>query len=93
MIMARATIENDRMAQRVRPEDKRLIMRAAALSNKDLSEFVVETTLQAAKAIIEREEQVQLSERDSFRVLDALENPPAPNNRMRAAIRALPRES
>jgi uncharacterized protein (DUF1778 family) len=81
------------MAQRVRPEEKRLIMRAAALTNKDLSEFVVETSLQAAKAVIEREEHLQLSERDSLRVLDALENPAPLTDKMLAAIRALPRES
>ena len=36
-------------------------------------------------------EEVSLSERDSLRVLDALENPPAPNAKLLAAARALPR--
>jgi uncharacterized protein (DUF1778 family) len=35
-------------------------------------------------------EQVLLSERDSLRILDALENPPAPNAKLLAAAHALP---
>jgi len=35
-------------------------------------------------------EQVALSERDTLRVLDALENPPAPNAKLLAAAHALP---
>jgi len=33
---------------------------------------------------------VQLSERDSLRVLELLENPPPPNEKLLAAARALP---
>lgn len=92
--MARAATEhNERMAQRISPEDKRLIMRAAALSNQALSDFVVETSLQAAREVIASAEQVHLSERDSLRVLDALENPPLPTPAMVAALRKLPPES
>jgi uncharacterized protein (DUF1778 family) len=35
----------------------------------------------------------RLSERDSLRVLDLLENPPAPNARLLAAARALPQHT
>jgi len=44
-----------------------------------------------AKAVIDQADHVQLSERDSLRVLDLLENPPAPNAKMLAAARALPK--
>jgi uncharacterized protein (DUF1778 family) len=46
--------------------------------------------MRAAKAIIEEAEHVQLSERDSLRVLDLLENPPTPNARLLAAAQNLP---
>jgi uncharacterized protein (DUF1778 family) len=36
---------------------------------------------------------VQLSTRDSLRVLDMLENPPAPNAKLLAAARTLPKRS
>jgi len=46
--------------------------------------------LVAARDVIAQAEQVQLSERDSLRVLDLLENPPGPNPRLIAAAQALP---
>jgi uncharacterized protein (DUF1778 family) len=49
--------------------------------------------LRAAKAVIEEADHVKLSKRDSLRVLDLLENPPAPNAKLRAAARALPKRS
>jgi uncharacterized protein (DUF1778 family) len=39
--------------------------------------------------VIEKAEHVELSERDSLRVLDLLENPPQPNARLIDAARAL----
>jgi uncharacterized protein (DUF1778 family) len=39
--------------------------------------------------VIEQAEHIQLSERDSLKVLDLLENPPEPNARLLAAAKAL----
>ena len=47
----------------------------------------------AARDVIEKADHVQLSGRDSLRVLDLVKNPPAPNARLRAAARALPKRS
>jgi uncharacterized protein (DUF1778 family) len=47
--------------------------------------------LRAAKAVIEQADSVKLSTRDSLRVLDLLEYPPAPNPKLLAAARALPK--
>ena len=88
-----AVEDNSRMSLRIRAEEKALLMRAVALNHTDLTEFVVRHALRAAKAVIEEADRVQLSARDSLRVLDLLENPPAPNARLRAAARALPRRS
>jgi len=79
------------MSMRVRAQDKATLLRAVALEHTDLTGFVLHHALQAAKAIIEEAEHVQLSPRDSLRVLDLLENPPAPNAKLRAAARALPK--
>jgi len=86
-----AVEDNSRMSLRVRPEEKATLMRAVALKHTDLTDFVLHHALLAAKAVIEEAEHVSLSERDSLRVLSLLENPPAPNPRLRAAARALPR--
>jgi uncharacterized protein (DUF1778 family) len=81
------------MQLRIRPEEKALLLRAVALNHTELTEFMLRHALQAARAVIEKAEQVKLSGRDSLRVLDVLENPPAPNAKLLAAARALPKRS
>ena len=89
--MPRAAVDdNKRMNLRVSPEAKAKLVRAAALRNTDLTNFVTQTALREAEAVIEAAEAVKLSERDYKRILDLLENPPAPNAKLRAAIAALP---
>ena len=69
-----------------------LLMRAVAYEHTDLTDFVLRNAVQAAKAVIAQAEQISLSERDSLRVLDALEPPPAPNAKLLAAAYALPNQ-
>lgn len=91
--MPRAAVqENSRISLRIRPEQKKLILRAAAFQETDLTDFVLKHTLTAAENVIDRAERLQLSRRDSLRVLDLLENPPSPNTRLRAAARSLLRK-
>ncbi len=90
--MPRVAVEdNSRMSLRIRAEEKALLLRAVALKHTDLTDFVLRHALRAAKTVIEEADHVRLSERDSLRVLDLLENPPAPNARLRAAAKALPK--
>lgn len=84
-----ATENNSRVAFRIRPADKARLMRACALEHTDLTDFILRNVLRAADAVIDQAERVVLSERDSLRVLELLENPPAPNSRLVAAARAL----
>jgi uncharacterized protein (DUF1778 family) len=89
--MPRIAIEdNSRMSLRIRAAEKALLMRAVALNHTDLTDFVLRHALSAARAVIAEADRVQLSGRDSLRVLDLLENPPAPNARLLAAAQALP---
>ena len=87
----RAVEDNSRMSLRIRPEEKALLLRAVALDRTDLTDFVLRHALLAAKAVIEDADRVPLSGRDSLRVLHLLENPPAPNAKLLAATRALPK--
>jgi uncharacterized protein (DUF1778 family) len=92
--MPRIAVEdNTRMSLRIRAEEKALLLRAVALNHTDLTNFVLRHALRAAKAVIEEADHVRLSERDSLRVLDLLENPPAPNARLLAAARGSPKRS
>ena len=89
--MPRAAVnENSRVALRIRAADKALIMRAVALAQTDMTEFMLRTALREAQLVIAEHEQVKLSQRDSLRVLELLENPPPPNAKLRKAARALP---
>lgn len=90
--MPRVAVENNRrMNLRLRPEQKATLLRAAALKNTDLTDFVLQPALREAQEVIAEAERIVLSERDSRMVLDLLENPPAPNAKLRAAIAAMPK--
>lgn len=90
--MPRVAVEdNNRMSLRIPAEEKAILLRAAALLHKDLSEFVRQHSVDAAKAVIREEEHISLSQRDSLRVLDLLENPPKPNAKLLSAAKALPK--
>ena len=92
--MSRAFVEdNSRLALRVRAEDKATLMRAVAIEHTDMTDFILRHALDAARKVIEQAESVSLSARDSLRVLDALENPPAPGDRLLQAARRVPRHA
>ena len=92
--MPRAAVDdNNRVALRVRAADKAVIMRAVALEQTDMTTFILRIALREAQSVIEEHERVKLTQRDSHRVLELLENPPAPNAKLRKAGRALPKRS
>ncbi len=89
--MPRVTVEdNSRLALRVRAQDKAILMRAVALQHTDMTDFVLRHALDAARRVIEQAERVSLTERDSLRVLEALERPQPPNARLSKAASRLP---
>jgi len=85
--MARAVTESGRIELRVKPGEKTLLSRAAALQNEDLTGFILRTVLPAAQRVVDETERLELSERDSLRVLELLEKPPKPSAKLRAAAR------
>ena len=90
--MPRLAIEdNSRMSLRIPAVEKALLLRAAALRRTDLTDFVRQHSLNAARAVIQEMEGLELSERDSLRVLAMLENPPKPNAKLLAAAKSLPK--
>jgi len=90
--MPRLAIEdNSRMSLRIPAAEKALLLRTAALRRTDLTDFVRQHSLSAARAVIEAAENIELSSRDSLRVLALLENPPKPNAKLLAAAKSLPK--
>ncbi len=91
--MPQAPVEhNERLSLRIAAEDKSILMRAAALEHTHLTDFVISKVVSAARQVIEQQERLELTERDSLHVLKLLEEPPAPNARLTAAAIALPKK-
>ena len=88
-----AVESNDRMSLRIAAEEKSLLMRAAALEHTSMTEFVIRNVVSAARRVIEKNERLELTERDSLHVLDLLAKPPAPNKKLMTAAFALPKRS
>jgi uncharacterized protein (DUF1778 family) len=93
-VMPRPAVkDNNRVALRIRAADKAVIMRAVALAQTDMTDFILRAALREARSVIEEHERVKLTSRDSLLVLSLLENPPAPNAKLRKAARAMPERS
>ena len=85
-----AVRDNRRLALRIDPRDKATLLRAVALTQTDMTDFILRTALREAEAVIEKSERLKLSVRDSRKVLELLENPPPPNAKLMKAAQALP---
>ena len=89
--MARNVVEtNQRLQIRLSAAKKARIARAAAIKQVDLTQFVTESALREADAVIEQLEHIELTEQEYLQIMELLESPPAPNARLQAAIAALP---
>jgi uncharacterized protein (DUF1778 family) len=66
----------DRIELRATKEEKQLLATAAAYERLDVTSFIMRSVLPAARDVVDRAERIVLSERDSKRVLELLENPP-----------------
>jgi uncharacterized protein (DUF1778 family) len=78
------TARSSRLDLRVAPEEKALIDRAAALSGSSTTDFVRSTMLASAREAIRRQEVIELTAEGSRAFVEALMNPPEPNERLRA---------
>jgi uncharacterized protein (DUF1778 family) len=86
--MPRGVTDTGRIELRLRPEDKAMLTRAATLKRLDLTGYILGNILPQAEADISEAERLSLSERDSLRVLELLENPPAAPERLVRAAKA-----
>jgi uncharacterized protein (DUF1778 family) len=84
-----ATEHSSRFPIQAPPLEKARLMRAAALENTTLKDFVLQNALRAAEVVIEKAERIQLNEEQTRFMMDVLDNPPAPNAKLLAAAHAL----
>jgi uncharacterized protein (DUF1778 family) len=83
-----ATEPTSRLEARLPASVYGTLKRAAELSGRSLSDFVVSAAHEAAKRAIEQESVIRLSADDQQRFAQALIHPPAPNAALRRARRA-----
>ncbi|MFQ6018990.1 MAG: DUF1778 domain-containing protein [Kiloniellaceae bacterium] len=77
-----------RMEQRTKPHVKATIEQAAALMGVDATSFVTNAAYERAQETISAHERTVLSAEDRDVFLAALENPSAPTEALRAALRS-----
>jgi uncharacterized protein (DUF1778 family) len=84
--METVTAKQDRIGARVPHEVYETLCRAAELTGATVNQFLVQSALKEAHAVIEREEVIRLSPRDWNWLLDLMENPPQPSSKLQAAM-------
>lgn len=85
------TVDNSRGARleaRISPTQKSVLQRAAALSGRTLSEFVVASAQEAASKVIQEHESIRLSRAEQTAFVKTLLTPAAPSARLRKAAAA-----
>jgi uncharacterized protein (DUF1778 family) len=80
-----AAVRRERLEARVTPEQKALFQRAADLTGRSLTDFIVSSAQIAAEEAIERHHVINLSVRDSLIFAEAILNSAEPNENLRAA--------
>jgi len=75
----------ERLEARISAEQKEMLVRAAALQGRTLTEFIVQNLQEAARQAILEHERLELAAQDREVFCQALLNPPAPNDRLRRA--------
>ena len=81
-----------RLEARITPETKSLLQQAADLEGRTLTDFVISSVQAEAYRVIERHQKLKLSRAESQAFVDALLNPPAPNDALKSAALRYDRE-
>jgi len=79
-------IRDARLEARVSRETKTLWERAAAVQGRKVTEFVVSSASEAAHRVLRESEMSSLTRLDRIAFVEALLNPPAPNEKLRKAV-------
>jgi len=82
-------LKKQRIDLRLTDDDKNLIEEAAAMTNQTITQFMVNSASERAAEVIEQHRRLILNEESWDRVMDALDNPPEPDDRLKRAARRL----
>lgn len=80
-------MKQDRIEIRTSASERRQFEEAACLSGMNLSEFMRRTALERSREVIRKNISIFLSNDDRDAFLNALEIPPAPNKKLKQALK------
>ena len=83
--MAHAKTE-DRICARVPHDVYELLSEAASSIGATINQFLVQSAVEKAHHIVERERVITLSAKAAKTIFDLIENPPEPNERLKKAM-------
>lgn len=82
---AKESGKDTRLVARVSEDVQSTIYKAAAYSGATVTQFLVESALDKAKAVIDEVETIQLSEKATAHMMALINNPPEPNDYLKKA--------
>lgn len=86
--MPQTKLKEERIHLRLNAFSKKRIERAAALTGKTVTEFVVSTAVNKADQVIDEHERIRLGAEDWDVFLEAILHPPKPNKALKEAMAA-----
>ncbi|AEN67314.1 protein of unknown function DUF1778 (plasmid) [Enterobacter soli] len=84
-----SALKKQRIDLRLNEDDKSMIEEAAAMTNQSISQFMVSTASERAAEVIDQHRRLILNEESWNLVMEAISNPPAPNDRLKRAAKRL----
>lgn len=84
-----SALKKQRIDLRLNEDDKHMIEEAAAMTNQSISQFMVSTASERAAEVIDQHRRLLLNEESWNLVMDAIANPPVPNDRLKQAAKRL----
>ncbi|EAA7677039.1 DUF1778 domain-containing protein [Salmonella enterica] len=84
-----SALKKQRIDLRLNEDDKHMIEEAAAMTNQSISQFMVSTASERAAEVIDQHRRLLLNEESWNLVMEAITNPPAPNDRLKRAANRL----
>ncbi len=85
--MSTASTDRGRITTRVPQKVQETLELAASIVGATTNQFIVQAALHEAERIIAQEKFVHLSKQDTESFFNALDNPPAPNQKLLATIK------
>jgi uncharacterized protein (DUF1778 family) len=78
--------KTERLEARITPEQKNLLQKAASLTGRSVTDFVIASAQENATRTVREHETMTLSARDREVFINTLLNPPAPGLQLREAV-------